>query len=193
MFPVPDIDEPHVVAGTMETAVFAGGCFWGMQAVFEHVRGVASVTAGYSGGGADTAHYDMVSSGATGHAESVRIGFDASKVSYGSLLQVFFSVAHDPTELNYQGPDHGSQYRSVVFVTNAQQERVVRAYVEQLNAAHVLAHPIVTQVVPLDTFYRAETYHQDYLGRHLDDPYIVYNDLPKLTNLAASFPSLYRR
>lgn len=175
-----------------QTAVFAGGCFWGVDAVFRHVKGVVGVTSGYAGGEAATAHYDQVSTGDTGHAESVRVVFDPGKVSYAQLLQVFFSVAHDPTKLNRQGPDVGSQYRSAIFATSAEQEKAARDYIRQLGAAHYYSAPIVTQVVPLRQFYPAEAYHQNYLALHPYQPYIVFNDLPKLDHLRRQFPALYR-
>ncbi len=175
-----------------QTAVFAGGCFWGVDAVFRHVRGVSDVTSGYAGGNAATAHYEMVSMGDTGHAESVRVHFDPDQVSYGQLLQVFFSVAHDPTQLNRQGPDSGTQYRSAIFYTSAEQQKAAQDYIYQLAAAHVFAKPIVTQVVALRQFYPAEAHHQNYLALHPEQPYIVYNDLPKLEHLKKQFPALYR-
>jgi peptide-methionine (S)-S-oxide reductase len=189
--PDPKIDAPLATAKGTQTAVFAGGCFWGVEAVFEHVKGVTQVVSGYSGGSADTAKYDAVSSGSTGHAESVRVSYDPSRISYGQLLRVFFSVAHDPTELNRQGPDTGTQYRSAVFFANDEQQRVAEAYIAQLQAARALPRPIVTQVTPLKAFYEAEAYHQDYLVRHPNQPYIVINDLPKIANLQRQFPALY--
>jgi peptide-methionine (S)-S-oxide reductase len=175
-----------------DTAVFAGGCFWGIQAVFEHVKGVISSTSGYSGGQASTADYETVSTGTTGHAESVQVIYDPSVVTYGQLLKVFFSVAHNPTELNYQGPDHGTQYRSAIFYANAEQEKLAKDYIAQLTKAKVYSGPIVTQVTPLVKFYAAEDYHQGYLDKHPDQPYIVYNDIPKVQALKAEFPSLYK-
>jgi peptide-methionine (S)-S-oxide reductase len=175
-----------------QTAVLAGGCFWGVDAVFEHVKGVRSVVAGYSGGSATSAHYEVVSAGRTGHAESVKITYDPSKISYADLLRIFFSVAHDPTQLNRQGPDSGTQYRSVIFYSNEDQKQIALAYIEQLNKARVFRKPIVTQVVPLQAFYPAETYHQDFLALHPDNPYIVNNDLPKLRKLQKQFPALCR-
>ena len=175
-----------------QTAVFAGGCFWGVDAVFKHVKGVSDVVSGYSGGNAATAHYEMVSNGDTGHAESVRVRFDPAKVNYQQLLQVFFSVAHDPTQLNRQGPDAGSQYRSVIFYASPEQQQVAQGYIQQLTAAHTFPGPIVTQVVPLQQFYPAETHHQNYLALHPYQPYIVFNDLPKLEQLRKRFPALYR-
>jgi peptide-methionine (S)-S-oxide reductase len=191
--PIPDpkIDAPLARAAGIQTAVFAGGCFWGVEAVFEHVRGVTQVVSGYAGGSADTASYDQVSSGATGHAESVRISYDPSRISYGQLLKVFFSVAHDPTELNRQGPDTGTQYRSAVFFTNDEQKRVTEAYIAQLQATRTFARPVVTQVTRLKAFYEAEAYHQDYLVHHPNEPYIMVNDLPKVANLHRQFPALY--
>ena len=189
--PDPKVDAPVSAAKSTQTAVFAGGCFWGVEAVFEHVRGVTQVVSGYSGGSADAAKYDQVSSGGTGHAESVRISYDPSRITYGQLLKVFFSVAHDPTELNRQGPDSGTQYRSAIFFANDEQKRVAEAYIGQLQAARAFPRPIVTQVTALKAFYEAEAYHQDYLVRHPNQPYIVINDLPKVANLQRQFPSLY--
>jgi peptide-methionine (S)-S-oxide reductase len=189
--PAPVQDE---AAGTThaETAVFAGGCFWGVQGVFQHVRGVKQVMSGYAGGAADTAQYERVSEGDTGHAESVRITYDPAQVTYGRLLQIFFSVAHNPTELNYQGPDHGTQYRSAVFPTNAAQRGVVDAYIAQLDAAHVFKQKIVTKVESYKGFYPAESYHQNYLTEHPESPYIAINDLPKIGDLKQMFPNVYR-
>jgi peptide-methionine (S)-S-oxide reductase len=175
-----------------EVAVLAGGCFWGVDGVFKHVKGVNDVVSGYSGGDARTAEYEVVSTGRTGHAESVRITFDPSQVTYAQLLRVFFSVATDPTQLNRQGPDRGTQYRSVIFYANDAQKQIGLAYIDQLNKARVFSGPIVTQVVPLEHFYAAEPYHQDYLALHPDDPYIVYNDLPKLRALKKEFPEYYK-
>jgi peptide-methionine (S)-S-oxide reductase len=191
-FPKPAVDAPLSSAKTTETAVVAGGCFWGIQGVFQHLKGVVSATSGYSGGAANTAHYEDVSTGATGHAESVKIVFDTSQISYGQILMIFFSVAHNPTELNYQGPDHGTQYRSSIFYSDGQQKKIADAYIAQLDSAKVYSQPIVTQVVPLQAFYQAESYHQDYLKHHSYEPYIVINDLPKITSLKKQFPSLYR-
>ena len=176
----------------IETAVFAGGCFWGVDAVFKHVKGVQEVVSGYAGGEAATAHYERVGHGDTGHAESVRVRFDPAQVSYSQLLQVFFSVAHDPTQLDRQGPDVGSQYRAAIFFVDAKQQGLARRYIDQLTQAHTFSSSIVTQVVPLQAFYPAEAYHQDYLARHPDQPYIVFNDLPKLRQLSRRFPELYR-
>lgn len=191
-FPQPAVDAPLAALKGQETAVVAGGCFWGIQAVFAHVKGVKSSTSGYSGGPANTAHYDEVSTGATGHAESVKIVFDPSQISYGQILMIFFSVGHNPTELNRQGPDYGTQYRSSIFFANDEQKKIAEAYIAQLDAAKIYSQPIVTRVVPLQGFYAAEDYHQDYLKHHSYEPYIVMNDLPKLTNLKKEFPSLYR-
>jgi peptide-methionine (S)-S-oxide reductase len=174
------------------TAVFAGGCFWGVDGVFRHVKGVSKVVSGYAGGGADTANYETVSTGTTGHAESVEVTYAPSQVSYEDLLKVFFFVAHDPTELDQQGPDWGTQYRSSIFYTNVEQKKVADAYIAQLDQKKVFSAPIVTKVVPLKGFYPAEPYHQNYLARHLNQPYIVINDLPKLERLQQTFPALYR-
>ena len=190
--PDPKLDVP-VRAGTgPQTAVFAGGCFWGVEGVFEHVKGVTSAISGYSGGTAHSANYETVSTGTTGHAESVKVVFDPSKVSYGQLLKVYFSVAHDPTQLDRQSPDVGTQYRSEIFTTNAAQQEAAKAYIAQLSAARVFADPIVTRVEPLQHFYSAEDYHQNYLEMHPHEPYIVYNDAPKLVHLKAMFPALYK-
>jgi len=175
-----------------QIAVFAGGCFWGVDAVFKHVKGVSGVESGYAGGSAATAHYEQVSDGNTGHAESVRVRFDPARVSYQQLLEVFFSVAHDPTQLNRQGPDHGSQYRSAIFYTSAEQQKIAQNYIQQLAAARTYSAPIVTQVVPLQQFYPAEDHHQNYLALHPYQPYIVFNDMPKLEQLRKQFPALYR-
>ena len=179
------------VSAAQQTAVFAGGCFWGVDAVFKHVKGVTDVVSGYSGGAASTAHYEMVSTGTTGHAESVRIHFDPKQVSYQQLLEVFFNVAHDPTELNRQGPDTGTQYRSVIFFTSEEQHKIAQDYIRQLTAAHTFSDPIVTQVVPLQQFYPAEAHHQNYLALHPYQPYIMFNDMPKLAHLREKFPALY--
>jgi len=189
--PAPLQDEPASNAHA-ETAVLAGGCFWGVQGVFEHLRGVTQVASGYTGGAADTAEYERVSEGDTGHAESVRITFDPAAISYGKILQVFFSVAHNPTELDYQGPDHGTQYRSAIFPLNAQQRNVAQAYIAQLQGAHVFASPVVTRVEPFKGFYPAENYHQNFLALHPDYPYIAINDIPKVEALQHLFPALYR-
>jgi peptide-methionine (S)-S-oxide reductase len=189
--PSPAVDLPLAAAKGSETVVVAGGCFWGIQAVFEHVKGVTAVTAGYSGGSAMTAHYEVVSSGMTGHAESVKITYDPSQVSYGQILKVFFSVAHNPTELNRQGPDDGTQYRSAIFYAGDDQKRIAEAYIAQLDKAKVFSRPIVTQVVAFKAFYPAESYHQDYAVHHPDDPYIRINDLPKVEHLRQQLPELY--
>ena len=190
--PDPTLDAPLAATKGEQTAVFAGGCFWGIQAVFQHVKGVKSATAGYSGGAAQTAHYEMVSTGETGHAESVQVIYDPSQVTYGQLLKVFFSVAHDPTELNRQGPDTGTQYRSAIFYSTEEQKRIAEAYINQLNQAKIFNRTIVTQVVAFNSFYQAEGYHQNYAVKHPDDPYIATNDLPKVENLRKQLPNLYK-
>lgn len=184
-------DEPAGAART-ETAVFAGGCFWGVQGVFQHVQGVRRVVSGYAGGAAGTAHYDAVGSGNTGHAESVQIEFDPSQITYGTLLQIFFSVAHDPTELNRQGPDTGSQYRSAIFPQTDTQQHIAQAYIAQLDAAHSFGKPIATKIEKNSGFYAAEAYHQDFLTLNPRHPYIVINDLPKVEQLRKMFPQRYR-
>jgi peptide-methionine (S)-S-oxide reductase len=189
--PPPAVDEAKG-ASTPEVAVVAGGCFWGVQGVFQHVKGVVSAVSGYDGGAKETAHYDMTSRGDTGHAESVRITFDPKTVSYGRILQIYFSVAHDPTELNRQGPDEGTQYRSAIFPMNAEQAQVAYAYIAQLNGAHAFGAPVVTTVEENRTFYPAEAYHQDFLVQNPTYPYIVFNDLPKIENLKRLFPEAYR-
>jgi len=190
--PVPAIGAELRRAAPLDTAVFAGGCFWGIEAVFEHIKGVRSAVSGYAGGTTKSPRYEDVSTGSTGHAESVRVVYDPAVVSYGQLLQVFFSVAHDPTQLNRQGPDHGTQYRSAIFYRTPEQQRAAEAYVRQLTAAKTFAKPIVTQIVPLTAFYQAEDYHQDYMAHHPTQPYIVYNDAPKVERLKAQFPQLYQ-
>ena len=190
--PKPAVDAPLATVRGEQTAVFAGGCFWGIQAVFQHVKGVVSATSGYAGGSASTAEYETVSSGSTGHAESVKVVYDPAQVSYGELLQVLFSVAHDPTQLNRQGPDVGTQYRSVIFFSSEEQKRIAEAYLAQLTAAKAFSRPIVTQVVPLKGFFPAEAYHQDYATRHPHNPYILINDAPKVANLKRELPYLYR-
>jgi peptide-methionine (S)-S-oxide reductase len=192
-FPAPSVDIPAAPARQTATAVLAGGCFWGVEAVFDRLRGVSNVVSGFAGGSKITAHYEIVSTGLTGHAESVQITYDPSQISYGRLLEVFFSVAHDPTELNRQGPDSGTQYRSAIFYANDEQKRVAEAYIRQLDAAHLFPQRIVTQVVPLKGFYPAEAEHQHFLDRNPDNPYIVYNDLPKLSRLKQQFPELLKR
>jgi peptide-methionine (S)-S-oxide reductase len=189
--PPPAVDAPRTASAGQQTAVIAGGCFWGIQAVFQHVKGVISATSGYSGGSAKTAEYETVSTGETGHAESVQIVYDPSQITYGELLRVFFSVAHDPTELNRQGPDQGTQYRSVIFYSNDEQKRIAEAYIAQLDSAKIFPRSIVTQVVPMKAFYPAEAYHQNYAAAHPNNPYIVYNDAPKVAHLRQEFPNLY--
>lgn len=191
VLPDPVSDAPLAAKSSSQTAVFAGGCFWGIEAVFEHVKGVTQAVSGYSGGTAETADYQKVSSGRTAHAEVVRVTYDPSKVSYGQLLKVFFSVAHDPTQLNRQGPDTGPQYRSAIFTVDAAQQRAAQAYIAQLQAAKSFPRPIVTEVVALKAYYMAEPYHQDYVVHHPDQPYIIYNDLPKVAALKKQFPQLY--
>jgi len=189
--PDPKIDNPLAAAKGQETAVVAGGCFWGIQAVFEHLKGVIRATSGYSGGAANTATYEKVCSGRTGHAEAVEVVFDPSQISYGQILKILFSVAHDPTELNRQGPDVGTQYRSAIFYVSEEQKRIGEAYVKQLDDAKVFGRPIMTQMVPLDAFYPAEDYHQGYAEQHPENMYIVINDLPKVANLKKQYPSLF--
>jgi peptide-methionine (S)-S-oxide reductase len=189
--PDPKADNPLTKEKGRETAVVAGGCFWGIHALFDHVKGVVRATSGYSGGAASAAQYEKVCSGRTGHAEAVQVVFDPSQISYGQLLKIFFSVAHDPTELNRQGPDVGTQYRSAIFYASEDQKRIAQAYIEQLNAAKVFGAPIATQIVPLDAFYPAEDYHQDYVDQHPENLYIVINDLPKVENLKKQFPSIF--
>jgi len=192
-FPKPTVDEPIAGSkGKQASAVLSGGCFWGVQAVYQHTKGVISATSGYAGGSAEDAHYELVGSGNTGHAESVRIVYDPAQITYGQILMIFFSVAHNPTELNKQGPDWGTQYRSSVFYANEEQRKIAAAYIAQLDGAKVYGQKIVTQVVPLNGFFAAEGYHQDYVKHHPDNPYIAINDLPKLANLKKQFPELYR-
>jgi peptide-methionine (S)-S-oxide reductase len=191
--PAPVVDQAKATAKAKETAVVAGGCFWGIQAVFQHVKGVHNATSGYSGGTVKNPDYEAVSSGETGHAESVKIVYDPSQVTYGELLRVFFSVALDPTEVNRQGPDSGTQYRSVIFYSNDEQKHIAEAYIAQLEQAKVFPRKIATQVVPLQAFYEAEDYHQNYATIHPNDPYIVYNDAPKVANLRREFPELYNK
>jgi peptide-methionine (S)-S-oxide reductase len=192
VIPPPAVDAPAAGADALQTAVLAGGCFWGVQAVYQHTKGVTKALSGYAGGQKDTAHYEMVGTGRTGHAESVSITFDPQQISYGKILQIYFSVAHNPTELNRQGPDFGTQYRSAIFYANDEQKRIASAYIAQLQQAHVFASPIVTKLEPLSGFYPAEDYHQDFLVLHPSYPYIVFNDLPKLDNLKGVFPDYYR-
>ena len=189
VIPAPALDAQ--ASDGIQTAVVAGGCFWGVQGVFQHTAGVVNAVSGYAGGSKTTADYQMVSTGTTGHAESVQIKYDTKKISYGKLLQIFFSVAHDPTQLNRQGPDTGTQYRSAIFTTSDEQKKVAEAYIAQLNAAKVYKKPIVTKVGPLEGFYAAEAYHQDYLTLHPSQPYIAYNDLPKIENLKKIFAENY--
>jgi peptide-methionine (S)-S-oxide reductase len=191
VFPDPAADQAATTG--MQTAVLAGGCFWGVAGVFERVKGVKDVVSGFSGGAKDTAHYERVSEGDTGHAESVKITYDPSVVTYGQLLKIYFAVAHDPTQLNYQGPDHGTQYRSAIFYTNDDQKRVAEAYIKQLDDLHIYRKPIVTQVTPLKAFYAAESYHQQYLDHNPDSPYIMINDMPKIAALKKQFPELCSR
>lgn len=190
--PDPAFDAPLASAKGEQTAVVAGGCFWGVEAVFEHVKGVSDVRSGYSGGSTETARYEKVGTGKTGHAESVKITYDPAQISYGQLLKVFFSIAHDPTELNRQGPDTGTQYRSAIFYADDEQKRIAKAYIDQLNRAKVFDGPIVTEVAALKSFNEAEAYHQDYLVNHPDEPYIVINDMPKVENLKKQLPGLYK-
>jgi peptide-methionine (S)-S-oxide reductase len=190
--PDPRTDQAAPGPAHEQSAVFAGGCFWGVQAVFSHLQGVREARSGYAGGHSANPTYEQVSTGTTGHAESVSVRYDPNQISYGQLLKVFLSVAHDPTQLNRQGPDVGTQYRSIIFYANDEQRIVAAAYLEQLRAAGVFARPIVTEVMPLQRFYMAEAYHQDYLAQHPTNAYIVYNDLPKLDHLKATFPALYR-
>ena len=191
MMPIP-ASAAEKAEPALQTAVLAGGCFWGVDAVFKHVKGVVEVESGYSGGSAETANYKMVSNGHTGHAESVRVRFDPAKVSYQTLLKVFFSVAHDPTQLNRQGPDYGTQYRSAIFYTDQEQKKIAQSYIRQLTVARTYPKPIVTQLLPLDVFYPAEDYHQNYLARHPSQPYIVMFDQPKLEQLRKQFKLLYQ-
>lgn len=189
VIPPPAVDEK--AASGSEKAIFAGGCFWGVQGVFQHVKGVTKAVSGYTGGDKDDAVYETVGSGRTGHAESVEITYDPSKVTYGQLLQVYFSVAHNPTQLNFQGPDSGTQYRSTIFAENGEQQKIAQSYIAQLDQAKVFAKPIVTTLETGKTFYPAEEYHQDFLTLNPTYPYIVYNDLPKVANLKSLFPGLY--
>ena len=192
IIPAPVVDMPEAPNGNLQTAVLAGGCFWGVQAVFQHVKGVESAISGYSGGDKATAHYNDVSSGRTGHAESVKITFNPRIITYGQILRIYFSVAHDPTQLDRQGPDVGTQYRSAIFYGDDSQSAVAQSYIAQLDQAHVFKQRIVTSVESLQAFYSAESYHQDYLVHHPNNPYIVFNDLPKLENLKHLFPDFYR-
>jgi peptide-methionine (S)-S-oxide reductase len=189
--PNPTVDQ-NQPAQKSETAVFAGGCFWGVEAVFDDVKGVSDAVSGYAGGSKANAHYELVSTGTTGHAESVQVTFDPSKISYGQLLKIYFSVAHDPTQLNRQGPDVGTQYRSEIFYVNDEQKRIAEAYIQQLDAAKVFPKPIVTKVAPLQGFYPAEQYHQDFVAHNPHQPYVFINDLPKLAHLREQFPELVK-
>ncbi|WP_395059237.1 peptide-methionine (S)-S-oxide reductase MsrA [Polaromonas sp.] len=192
VLPAPVFDTATASSSALETAVFAGGCFWGVQAVFQHTQGVLNAVSGYSGGTRETATYASIGSGRTGHAEAVQISYDPRQISYGKLLQIYFSVAHDPTQLNRQGPDTGPQYRSAIFYTDAQQKQVAERYIAQLDSARVYAGKIVTQLAPLNAFYPAEAYHQDYATRNPNAPYIRRFDAPKIANLKTVMPELYR-
>ena len=190
--PAPTVDLAAAPMAKTESAVFAGGCFWGVQGVFQHVKGVNNAVSGYAGGDAKTARYEAVGSGRTGHAEAVRITYDPQQISYGKLLQIYFSVAHDPTELNRQGPDSGTQYRSTVFAENADQARIAKEYIAQINQAKTYGKPLATTVELTKPFYAAEDYHQDYLTLNPNQPYIVFNDLPKIDDLKKLFPEIYK-
>jgi len=192
VIPPPALDETAPAGGGTQTVVLAGGCFWGVQAVFQHTKGVTNAVSGYAGGQKDTAHYEMVGTGRTGHAESVEVTFDPHQITYGKILHIYFSVAHNPTELNFQGPDHGTQYRSDIFYANDEQKRVAEAYIAQLDKAHVFRAPIVTKLEALSGFYPAEAYHQDFAVLHPSYPYIVFNDAPKVENLKRIFADVYR-
>lgn len=192
VFPDPAVNLPAPTAQELRTAVFAGGCFWGVEAVFEHLKGVSDVVSGYSGGSAETAHYGLVSLGQTGHAEAVKITYDPTQISYGQLLKVYFSVAHDPTQFNRQGPDSGTQYRSAIFFANEDEKQVAQAYIEQLKQAQIFQKPIVTQLAPLTGFYAAEPKHQNFIDNHPNHPYVVIHDLPKLDQLKTKFAALYQ-
>jgi peptide-methionine (S)-S-oxide reductase len=191
VLPTPAVDAQRSSTAGKQTAVLSGGCFWGVQAVFQHVKGVVTATSGYSGGSAKTADYETVSTGDTSHAESVQVVYDPSQITYGELLRIFFSVAHDPTQLNRQGPDEGTQYRSVIFYNGDEQKRIAESYIDQLEKTKVFRNKIVTQVVPLQAFYPAEAYHQNYATLHPNQPYIVFNDAPKVEHLKQQFPDLY--
>jgi peptide-methionine (S)-S-oxide reductase len=192
VIPPPAVDQTVASGDDVQTVVLAGGCFWGVQGVFEHTKGVTQALSGYSGGTKETAHYQIVGTERTGHAESVQVTFDPKQISYGKILQIYFSVAHNPTELNYQGPDSGPSYRSAIFFANDEQKRVAEAYIAQLDQAHLFKSPIVTKLEPLTGFYPAEDYHQDFLVLHPSYPYIVYNDAPKVENLKRLFADQYR-
>ncbi len=191
--PDPVVDAPLAAKKGKATAVVAGGCFWGVQAVFQHVKGVKDAISGYAGGTVKSPSYEQVSTGETGHAESVKITFDPAQISYGQLLKIFFSVVHDPTQLNRQGPDTGTQYRSIIFYGDDEQKRIAEAYIAQIEHERLLPRPIVTQVVPLKAFYEAESYHQDYSLFHPDDPYIARNDAPRVEHLREEFPEIYKK
>ena len=191
LVPVPEADNAKA-SGALQTAVLAGGCFWGIEGVYEHVRGVSKVLSGYAGGEKNTAHYDAVSSGRTGHAEAVEVTFDPQEISYGEILRIFFSVAHDPTQLNRQGPDTGTQYRSAVFYADDTQRDIAKGYIAQLNESGLFKRAIVTRIDPLERFYPAESYHQDFIAKNPRYPYVVFNDLPKIRNLKKVFPEIYR-
>ncbi len=193
VIPAPAVDEALAPKSDQRMAVFAGGCFWGIEAVFEHVRGVVLATSGYAGGDESTATYEQVGTGRTGHAEAVQVIYDASQITYGQLLHIFFSVAHDPTEINRQGPDYGPQYRSAIFTSTTEHEKLAKAYIAQLDSAGVFASPIATTVSPFGGFFPAEDYHQDYLAKHPDEPYIVINDAPKVRELEKRFAGVYKR
>lgn len=190
--PAPRVDEPLAQSSGTASVVLAGGCFWGVQAVFQHTEGVISAVSGYSGGSADTAVYELVGRGSTGHAEAVKVDYDPSEITYGEILQIFFSVVHDPTQVNRQGPDVGPQYRSAIFTANASQADIASGYIAQLDGAGVYGDPIATEVAPLQAFYPAEDYHQDYATLHPDSAYIAYHDIPKIRNLERLFPEVYR-
>ena len=192
VIPAPAIDAPTPPGAGVQSVVLAGGCFWGVQAVFQHTKGVTAAVSGYAGGERQTAHYEMVGSGRTGHAESVKVTFDPQQISYGTILQIYFSVAHNPTELNYQGPDAGTQYRSAIFYASDEQKRLAEAYIAQLDKTKVFGEPIVTRLEPLRGFYPAEDYHQDFAVLHPSYPYIVFNDAPKVQNLKRLFANIYR-
>lgn len=192
VIPTPALDAAAPAGGAKQTVVLAGGCFWGVQAVFQHTKGVTAAVSGYAGGEKQTAHYEMVGDGRTGHAESVAVTFDPRQISYGKILQIYFSVAHNPTELNRQGPDAGTQYRSAIFYADDEQKRIANAYIAELDKAHVFPRPIVTQLEPLHGFFSAEDYHQDFAVLHPSYPYIVFNDLPKVDNLKRLFADVYR-
>jgi peptide-methionine (S)-S-oxide reductase len=192
VIPPPTHDAAAPADAGLQRIVLAGGCFWGVQAVFQHAKGVTAAVSGYAGGDKSTAQYELVGTGRTGHAESVAVTFDPKQISYGKVLQIYFSVAHDPTELNYQGPDHGTQYRSAIFYANDEQKRLAEAYIAELDKAHAFGQPIVTKLEPLKGFYAAEDYHQDFAVLHPSYPYIVFNDAPKVANLKRLFADVYR-